>query len=190
MPNEGMFVEAFIRGLRAITFGESLVQRRPEDMAAINIRAASHIKAKEFTIKKLDEERRTEGPVVGIQPVCNRGGPLKGKREEQRFGGPYGGFKPVNEWRLGRSEWASPKLVASQEEIVKDVNTTRLLYFPEKTTKHMGGNKNVWCYFHKTYEQDTEDCYTLSRKIEGLLRQVLLKVFKAREGKEERQVEI
>jgi len=167
MPNEGMFVEAFIRGLRVGTFGESLVQRRLEDMAAINIKAVSHIKVEEFTIKKLDEEMRTEGSVVGIQPVSNRGKPLKGKRDKWRFGGSYGGFKPVNERRLGRPEWVSPKLVASQEEIVKDVNTTRLLCFPEKTTKHMGGNKNVWCYFHRTYGHELEIVTSFQGKLKG-----------------------
>lgn len=83
-PNEGMFVEAFIRELRGGTFGESLVQRRPKDMAAIKIRAASHIKAEEFTVKKKGEEKRDEGANMGIRHAENRGEPLKRTRREDR----------------------------------------------------------------------------------------------------------
>jgi len=43
-PNEGICVEAFIRGLRSGAFGESLAKRRSEDMATINLRATSYIK--------------------------------------------------------------------------------------------------------------------------------------------------
>jgi len=53
-------------------------------MAAINLRATSHIKAKKFTLKKKEEERRNEEGerprgekmVIGIQPIHKRGGPL------------------------------------------------------------------------------------------------------------------
>lgn len=51
-PNEGMCVKAFIRGLRLGRFNESLVRRRLEDMATINLRATSYVKAKEFTLEK------------------------------------------------------------------------------------------------------------------------------------------
>ena len=56
-PNNEMFVKfsnlkVFIRVLREGTFGESLVQRRSENMKTIKILAASHIKAEEITIKK------------------------------------------------------------------------------------------------------------------------------------------
>jgi len=57
-PNERMFVEAFIRGLRARSFGESLIERRPRDMVVFKIRVATHIKAEEFTIKKREEEKK------------------------------------------------------------------------------------------------------------------------------------
>jgi len=67
MPNEGMCVEAFIRGLQAGKFGESLVRKRLEDMATVNIRATSHIKVEEFTRKKMEEEMRVEGPQFGTQ---------------------------------------------------------------------------------------------------------------------------
>jgi len=50
-PNERMFVEAFTRGLRAGTFGESLIERRPKSMEAVKVRAISHIKVEEFTEK-------------------------------------------------------------------------------------------------------------------------------------------
>jgi len=45
----------------------------------------------------------------------------------------------------GRFDWIVPKLTVSQKDIVKDVNTTRLLRFPEKTTRNTGNDKNVWC---------------------------------------------
>ncbi|KAK7333534.1 hypothetical protein VNO80_30309 [Phaseolus coccineus] len=62
-PNERLFVEAFIRGLQSGLFGESLIERRPDCMAAVKIRAMSHIKAEEFTIKKREDEKRDEGVV-------------------------------------------------------------------------------------------------------------------------------
>ena len=51
-PNEVMCVEAFIRGLRSGGLVESLLKRRPEDMAAINLKVASYIKVEEFARKK------------------------------------------------------------------------------------------------------------------------------------------
>lgn len=123
-------------------------------MATINLRATLHIKAEEFTMKKMEEEKRNEGPQFGIRPMENRGGPFKGK-EDRSFTSPYGGNKVVGDRKGGRFEWKAPKLVASQEEIVKDVDIAKLLCFPEKTTKHMGRNQNAWCYFYRKYEHDT-----------------------------------
>jgi len=40
-------------------------------MAAINLRAMSHIKAEEFTIRKREEESGEEG-IVGVRPMAER----------------------------------------------------------------------------------------------------------------------
>jgi len=51
-PNEGMCVEAFIRGLKSDSFGESLVKKRPTYMADINLRAMLYVKVEKFARKK------------------------------------------------------------------------------------------------------------------------------------------
>ena len=50
-----------------------------------------------------------------------------GERREERYG----------ERREERFDWFPPKLVVSQKDIVKDVNTDKLLHFPERTNKIM-----------------------------------------------------
>jgi len=56
-PNEGMCVEAFIRQLRSGSFGESLVKKRPANMADINLWIVSYVKVEEFARKKIEERR-------------------------------------------------------------------------------------------------------------------------------------
>ncbi|KAK7382540.1 hypothetical protein VNO80_01420 [Phaseolus coccineus] len=133
-----MLVEPFIRGLRARTFCKSLVQRRPKDMAVVKISATSHIKVEEFTIKKKkEEEKKDEGVIVGIRGVKNREGPFKGYRKEDRRSiDRYDNFRANKKMggqgkRIGQGTWIPSKLTVSQKDIVKDVNTAKLLYFPK-----------------------------------------------------------
>jgi len=75
-------------------FGESLVKKRLEDMAAINLRATSYIKVVEFTRKNKEVERRSEEgtrsrgekAVIEIRSINNKGGPLKTQREDKSGG--------------------------------------------------------------------------------------------------------
>lgn len=68
-----------------------------------------------------------------------------------------------------------------QKDIVKDVNTAKLLHFPIKIDKLMEPHWKAWFHFHKAYGHDTEQCVTLSKQIDALIKQGLLEIFKARD---------
>lgn len=141
-------------------------------MAAINLRVSSYIKVEEFNRRKKEEERRGEEgtrskgekAVIGFRQLSNKGGGPVRVRWEDWVVGPYDEMKDEkygdkrNERYADRREeifdWFPPKLVASQKNIVKNVNTAKLLCFPKKTNKIMGINAKAWCCFHKTYGHD------------------------------------
>jgi len=202
-PNKGMCVKAFIIGSRSGLFRESLVKKRPANMADINLRAVSYVKVEEFARKKKEEERRGEDGLRSKAEKRGRlasgsGGLLKTRREEKSGGGSYGGRtgggsytnreeKPYE--RIEERTWFPPKLPISQRDIVKDVNTTRLLRFPEKATMNMGKNSSAWCCFHKACGHDTERCYTLARQIDDLMQRGMLQIAGMKEVKEKESEE-
>jgi len=155
-------VEAFIRGLRLGSFGESLVKKRLVDMADVNLRAVSYVKVEEFSRKKKEEERRGEDGSRSkaekeVWSIWRKKEVLKIRREEKSGGGSYGGRTAGGSYTYGAGKpyerreeraWFPSKLSISQWDIVKDVNTTRLLRFPEKATMNMGKNSSAWCCFH------------------------------------------
>jgi len=57
-PNEEMFVDAFVKGLRANPFSESLLRERVKFMTEVCRRATTHIEAEEVMKGKRAKERR------------------------------------------------------------------------------------------------------------------------------------
>ena len=78
--------------LKSGGFSESLVKRRSEDMAAINLKATSYIKVEEFVRRKKGEERwgeegtrsKGERTTIGFRPLNNKRGGLVQTRREDR----------------------------------------------------------------------------------------------------------
>ena len=58
-PNEGLLVKAFVKGLRATSFGESLYRYPPRNLTEIRQRAAVEIETEEAMRHKKAGDKRT-----------------------------------------------------------------------------------------------------------------------------------
>ncbi|KAJ1383729.1 Peptidase S8/S53 domain [Sesbania bispinosa] len=178
---------AFVEGLKAGPFNESLAQIPPVTMEEIRLRAECYVKGEESNAEK--RERMAEGQNSKKPQGGEVRHPLpKVDRKATRYN-PYssrsGGSRPV---------YAEPRRVtwnvddytplnAKRSEILKKVYSANLIDPPLPARGPKGPYKHRWCEFHRVQGHDTEECWDLMNQIERLIKDGYLRRYIARDGR-------
>ncbi|KAK3019473.1 hypothetical protein RJ639_005157 [Escallonia herrerae] len=80
-------------------------------------------------------------------------------------------------------------LKARRSQILHEIKDNKALKWPEKMTSRPNKrNRDLWCHFHNDHGHSTDDCGSLKRAIEALIKRGQLKIFIAcKEGREEQE---
>ncbi|XP_072074198.1 uncharacterized protein [Arachis hypogaea] len=88
-------------------------------------------------------------------------------KEHARDGGPGKAPKPVP--RVGKFTNYTP-LTASITEVYQQIAKKGMLSRPQPLKDRTGGNKNLYCDYHKGYGHKTQDCFDLKDALEQAIR--------------------
>lgn len=162
-----MFVFAFMKRVRSGPFNESLNQRRPTSLDEIRARAECYIDGEEANaLKKKSENRAQQNPRRDNRHYDSSS--REGVSKLRGFTGP----------QIRKREWSGPQsqgeilLNAKKFDILREVLHTKLFTFPPpQPDRVIGPNRDRWCNFHRAYDHETKECWTLQRQIERLIRE-------------------
>ncbi|XP_072076456.1 uncharacterized protein [Arachis hypogaea] len=104
------------------------------------------------------------------QPAYNQGRHYEGRekpKEHARDGGPSKAPKPFP--RVGKFTNYTP-LTASITEVYQQIAEKGILSKPRPLKDRTGGNKNLYCEYHKGYGHKTQDCFDLKDALEQAIR--------------------
>jgi len=165
-PNEELLVDAFVKGLRANTFSESLVRIPALSLSEIRSRATTHIEAEDVMRSKRRQERRENGDVKPRDARRTYDTPFF-KRTDKRYS-PYVASASLS--RLGRGAGAkrNSTRTGTHAEALADKNISKDLKWPDPTNRILGRDIKEWCEFHRTYGHHTEQCVTLANQLRRL----------------------
>ncbi|XP_016171518.1 uncharacterized protein LOC107613856 [Arachis ipaensis] len=111
------------------------------------------------------------------QPTYSNARPSGGgerSKEHSRDGGSAKTFKPFP--RVGKFTNYTP-LAAPIVEVFQQIADKGILSKPRQLKDRMGGNKSLYCDYHKGYGHKTQDCFDLKDALEQAIREGKLVVF-------------
>jgi len=148
-------VDAFLKGLRANSFSDSLVRNPAVSLAEIRARASIHIEADEVMRHKRRLERRSEGDAKTKAPRKRYDDIDKVRQPDWRYTPYVAQTSIVN--RTGRSNnfRSQLRLKSAKTDVLKDVDVNVHLRFPKPTTRTLGRDQKTWCEFHQAWGHDT-----------------------------------
>ncbi|KAK3018404.1 LOW QUALITY PROTEIN: hypothetical protein RJ639_004703 [Escallonia herrerae] len=177
--DESVKYTAFLRGLRPTSkFAFSMNKSPPGNMKALLEKANKYIQAEEH----LETHRGRRGE-----------GKEEQKKRSQELTPPQGG-KPTkrskrNERRLKEPfAWENlTPLNAKPSQILHEIKDKKALQWPNKLKSRLNKwNKDLWCHFHNDHGHTTDNCESLKRAIEALIKRGQLRKFVApREGRQQ-----
>ncbi|XP_016186088.1 uncharacterized protein LOC107627775 [Arachis ipaensis] len=95
-------------------------------------------------------------------------------KEHSKDGGPAKAFKPFP--RVGKFTNYTP-LTALIIEVYQQIADKGILSKPRKLKDRTGGNKNLYCDYHKGFVHKTQDCFDLKDALEQAIREGKLAKF-------------
>jgi len=164
--DEEILVDAFLKGLRANSFSDSLVRNLAISLAEIRVRASIHIEADDVMRHKRRQERRSEGDAKTKAPRKRYDDADKARQPDWRYAPYIAQTSIIN--RTGRSSGnfrPQLQLKSTKIDVLKDVDVNVHLRFPEPTTRTLGRDQKTWCEFHQAWGHDTERCFTLTEQL-------------------------
>ncbi|XP_027916049.1 uncharacterized protein LOC114175492 [Vigna unguiculata] len=170
-PSEEMLVGAFVKGLRANSFSESLIRTPAATLAEIRGRATVYIETEEAMQRKRLEERRPPPEHKGRdvrRQVMETSSPYK--KSNRKFT-PY---NPRHNPDKRAVKPSCPPFSESKARILQDEEVSKYLRFPLETGRLLGKETSTWCEFHRTHGHDTEDCFPLIGQLASLARRGLV----------------
>ncbi|KAK3013960.1 hypothetical protein RJ639_008506 [Escallonia herrerae] len=176
--DESVKYTAFLRGLRPTSkFAFSVNKSPPGNMKALLKKANKYIQAEEYleTHRGRRGERKEEQKKRSRELTLPQGGkPTKhSKRDERHPKEPlaWENLTPLN---------------AKPSQILHEIKDNKALQWPNKLKSRPNKrNKDLWCHFHNYHGHTTDNCRSLKRAIEALIKRGLLRKFVA--PREERQ---
>ncbi|KAK3007731.1 hypothetical protein RJ639_014782 [Escallonia herrerae] len=170
--DESVKYTAFLRGLRPTSkFAFSVNKSPPGNMKALLEKANKYIQAEEY----LETHRGRHGEGKEEQKKRSReltppqgGKPIKrSKRDERRPEEPFAweNLTPLN---------------AKPSQILHEIKDNKALQWPDKLKSRPNKrNKDLWCHFHNDHGHTTDNCGSLKRAIEALIKRGQLRKFEA-----------
>jgi len=165
-PNEEILVDAFVKGLRANTFSESLVRIPALSLSEIRSRATTHIEAEDVMRQKRRQEKRANGDVK-TRDVRRTNDAHFLKRTDKRYS-PYVASASLSKFDRGAGSKQNPTRVGAQTEALANKDISKALKWPDPTSKILGRDIKEWCEFHWTYGPHIEQCVTLANQLQRL----------------------
>ncbi|KAK3025704.1 hypothetical protein RJ639_041709 [Escallonia herrerae] len=176
--DESVKYTAFLRGLRPTSkFAFSVNKSPPGNMKALFEKANKYIQAEEYL--ETHKGRRGEGKE-------------EQKKRSRELTPPQGG-KPTKrskyDERCPKEPFAWENLTPlnpKPSQILHEIKDNKALQWPDKLKSRPNKrNKDLWCHFHNDHGHTTDNCGSLKRAIEALIKHGQLRKFVA--PKEERQ---
>ncbi|KAK3022570.1 hypothetical protein RJ639_047548 [Escallonia herrerae] len=176
--DESVKYTAFLRGLRPTSkFAFSVNKNPPGNMKALLEKANKYIQAEEY----LETHRGRRGE-----------GKEEQKKRSRELTPPQGG-KPTKRSKYDERRPKEPfawknltPLNAKPSQILHEIKENKALQWPDKLKSQPNKrNKDLWCHFHNDHGHTTDNCESLKRAIEALIKRGQLRKFVA--PKEDRQ---
>ncbi|KAK3020185.1 hypothetical protein RJ639_047129 [Escallonia herrerae] len=165
---------AFLRGLRPTSkFTFSVNKSPPGNMKALLEKANKYIQAEEYL--ETHRDRRGEG-----KP--------EQKKRSREVTPPEGKLAkcPKRDERRPKDTFNLTPLNAKPSQILHEIKDNKALRWPDiMKSRPNKRNKDLWCHFHNDHGHTTDNCGSLKRAIEALIKRGQLRKFVA--PKEERQ---
>ncbi|KAK3018771.1 hypothetical protein RJ639_003318 [Escallonia herrerae] len=160
--DESVKYTAFLRGLRPTSkFAFSVNKSPPGNMKSLLKKANKYIQAEEYL--ETHRGRRGEGKEEQkkrsqeITPPKEKSAKLS-KHEERRPKDPFAWEKLTT-------------LNAKPSHILHEIKDNKALQWQDKMKSRPNKrNKDLWCYFHNDHGHTTDDCGSLKRAIEALIK--------------------
>ncbi|XP_027915149.1 uncharacterized protein LOC114174510 [Vigna unguiculata] len=173
-PNEGLLVKAFVKGLRASSFDESLYRFLPKTLMEIRQRAAMEIETEEAMRHKKVGDKRTLAHTKSerdIKTYRRERTPLRA-RPNRRFV-PYISQQRTEYRRIQKI----PSFRVALTEILEDAEISKHLRYPNITGRTLRSRPDAWCKFHQAGSHDTNSCYALNNQLSTLADRGLMRKF-------------
>ena len=168
--DEAMIVHAFVKGMLARPFSESLLRFYPKTFTEIRRRALAHIVADDRVTQK-------QGLVGPARPrAATRPPPMwvhEAATEKKGAEKPY--ERTHTRMRARRDPPLRHNFRVELKELIAIPNIAAKLKVPAKTDKKMGPNKNAWCEFHQVNGHHLCNCLALAHQLDELVKNGFLK---------------
>ena len=173
-PNEGLLVKAFVKGLRASSFGESLYRIPPKTLMEKRQRAAVEIETEEAMRHKKAGDKRVLANTKSERDVktSRRERTPPRTRMDRRFV-PYVAQQRTEYRRTQRI----PNFRLTPAEILEDAEISKHLRYPSNTGRTLESRPNAWCKFHQVGGHDTNSCCALNNHLSVLTDKGLMKKY-------------
>ncbi|KAK3021961.1 hypothetical protein RJ639_045656 [Escallonia herrerae] len=166
--DESVKYTAFLRGLRPTSkFAFSVNKSPPGNMKALLEKANKYIQAEEYLETHRDR--------------CGEGKPEQKKRSRE-ITPPEGksAKRPKHDERHPKDTFNLTPLNAKPSQILHEIKDNKALQWPDiMKSRPNKRNKDLWCHFHNDHGHTTDNCGSLKRAIEALIKRVQLRKFVA-----------
>ncbi|KAK2996418.1 hypothetical protein RJ639_026444 [Escallonia herrerae] len=166
--DESVKYTAFLRGLRPTSkFAFSVNKSPPGNMKALLEKANKYIQAEEYL--ETHRDRRGEG-----KP--------EQKKRSREITPPEGksAKRPKHDERRPKDTFNLTPLNAKPSQILHEIKDNKALQWPDRMKSRPNKrNKDLWCHFHNDHGHTTDNCGSLKRAIEALIKRGQLRKFVA-----------
>ncbi|KAK3036388.1 hypothetical protein RJ639_032157 [Escallonia herrerae] len=181
--DESVKYTAFLRGLQSTSKFAFSVNKSPSgNMKALLENANKYIQAEEYmeTHRGRQEERKEEQKKRSRELTPQGGKPSKrSKRDERRPKDPFA-FENLT------------SLNSKPSQILHEIKDNKALRWPDKMRSRPNKrNKDLWCHYHNDHGHTTDNCGSLKRAIEALIKRGQLRKFIAhKDGRQQTPPEV
>ncbi|KAK3013274.1 hypothetical protein RJ639_009595 [Escallonia herrerae] len=166
--DESVKYTAFLRGLRPTSkFAFSVNKSPPGNMKALLEKANKYIQAEEYL--ETHRDRRGEGKPEQ-RKRSREVTPSEGKSAK----------RPKRDERCPKDTFNLTPLNAKPSQILHEIKDNKALQWPDRMKSRPNKrNKDLWCHFHNDHGHTTDNCGSLKRAIEALIKRGQLRKFVA-----------